>query len=402
MKTRILTIVFCTFLAILTALPASGQQQPTIKGLNEQIARIEAEIKRNEELLAKIAGDKKTTQQELRLIRSRIESRQELIASLDQQIKLLEKDITAKNKAIGDLGRQSEALKKEYAGMVRESYKNHKLNTSTAFLFASQDFADATRRMDLMQRYNRKREEKAASIDSLSGVNIKQLAALNARKKELDDSRKANARELAAMRKDENTYNSKSAALTKEESKVAQDIKKKEQEKKKAQTQLNKLLEEEARKNAAKKRSEAEKQAMAQLSAEFAKNQGKLPSPLPGGAVADRFGPHTHPTQKNLQIDNNGINIAGEKGSPVRCVFNGEVTQVVFIKGMNNCVIVCHGDYYTVYANLADVSVSRGDKVSTAQIIGTIPSTGDANDQFLHFEIFRDKKYFDPQKWLFN
>lgn len=399
---KIFPYLISVLLTVFVVGTMSAQQSTSIQGWSEMIERLEKEIERNEKLLDKISGDKDAAQQQVRLIRTRIESRQEIIKSYDQQIKLLEKDIAAKNKTIGELTSENDRLKEEYAEMVVAAYKNHKLNNSMAFLFASKDFSDMTRRMDYMRRYNRMREDKAAAIDSVSGVQNKELVLLNARKKQVDNSRAASARELASLRKDETTFKNKSAALAKEETKIAGTIKKQESEKKQAQAQLKKMLEEEARKNAAKQRSEAELKAMAQLSAEFAKNRGKLPWPLPGGAVADRFGEHTHPTQKNLKIENNGINIAGEKGAPVRCVFNGEVVQVAFIKGMNNCVIVSHGDYYTVYANLADVFVSRGEKVVTAQNIGAIASTGSANDQFLHFEIFRDKKYFDPQKWLFN
>lgn len=270
-----------------------------------------------------------------------------------------------------------------------------------AFIFASKDFSDMTRRMDYIRRYNKMREKTAAEIDSLSGQHSRELTDLDTRRKQLDKSRESSAKELASLKKDETTFKTKSKELSKEQTKLSQTIKKKEEEKKQAQAQLKKIMEEEARKNAARNLSEAERRAIAQLSTEFEKNRGKLPWPITG-PVIDRFGTHVHPTQKNLKIENNGVNIAGDKSAAVKCVFSGEVTQVVFIKGMNNCVIVCHGDYYTVYANLATVSVARGDKISTAQQVGTIPSTGDRNDQYLHFEIFRDRKYFDPQLWLLH
>lgn len=402
MRKYILILTALLLLGCLRSVPAAAQQPTTVQGWSDLISRLEDEIKRNEALLKKISGDKKTTQQELRLVRNRIDTRRKMVNSLDQKIKLLESDINSKNKAISQLGRENDKLKKEYGEMVYAAYKNYKLNNSTAFLFASKDFNDATRRIDYMRRYNKMREEKAAVIDSVSGVHTKELAELSKQLEQLDNSRKTSARELEALRKDEAAYKQKSSALAKEESKVAGTIKKKEEEKKKAQAQLKKITEEAARKNAAKNRSEAELAAMAALSAEFENNRGKLPWPLQGGAVSDRFGTHQHPTQKNLKIENNGINIAGEKGAKVRCVFNGEVEQVVFIMGMNNCVLVNHGSYYTVYANLAAVSVKAGDKVSTGQNIGAIPATDDSNDHFLHFEICRDRQYYDPEQWLFK
>lgn len=91
---------------------------------------------------------------------------------------------------------------------------------------------------------------------------------------------------------------------------------------------------------------------------------------------------------------------AGEKGAPVRCIFEGTVSRVVFIKGLNNCVMVNHGNYYTVYSNLESVSVKANDAVGRNQVIGNLPSTANNDDWYLHFELWKGTTFLNPEKWL--
>ena len=162
-------------------------------------------------------------------------------------------------------------------------------------------------------------------------------------------------------------------ALAADERKVADRIRQKEREKQNAQKQLQRLVAEEARRNAGTKRTAAEERVRVELSNNFEQNEGKFPYPVSDGVIIDRFGKHPHPTQRGLTIDNKGVNIAGEKGAPVRCIFEGTVSRVVFIKGLNNCVMVNHGNYYTVYSNLESVSVKANDAVGRNQVIATSP-----------------------------
>ena len=378
----------------------SAQKQPTIQSLNDQIARMEEEIRRNETLLGKIKKDQKLTQNELKLVRSRINNRKELVATLRSQITLREKDIASKNGEIAGLEKTIAKLKKEYAEMVYAAYKNHILNNSMAFIFASQDFNDATRRIDYMRRYNNMRETKAAQLDSLTKGLQNEITLLAEQKAELEVTRQDRDKELKALQTDETAYKKSSTKLASDEKKISTQIKQKENEKKKAQQQLQKLIEEEARKAAAKKHTAAEQRQIAELSNNFEQNEGKFPYPVNGGVIVDRFGKHPHPTQKGLTIDNKGVNIAAEGGAAVRAIFEGTVSRVVFIKGLNNCVMINHGNYFTVYSNLADVTVKANDAVSRNQVLGHLPSTGDNNDYYLHFELWRGTTYLNPERWF--
>ncbi len=390
-----IAVTLCVFV-----LPLFAAAPPTVQQLNEQIARAEAEIKRNEALLGKIRGEKRVTQNELKLIASRIANRQSIVSSLSQQIKLCEDSIAVRRDHIDRIAEETATLKQEYADMIYAAYKNHILNNSLAFIFAARDFREMTLRVNYMKRYNRLREEKAEQLDSLSQALQGEIAALDVQLSRLEESKRSRDSEIESLRADEATYKQNSSRLAADERRVSGRIKQKEREKQNAQRQLQKLIEEEARRNAGRTLTEAESKAAVQLSNDFEQNKGRYPYPVTGGVIVDHFGRHPHPTQRGLTIDNKGVNIAGEKGAPVRCIFEGTVSRVVFIKGLNNCVMVNHGSYYTVYSNLADVSVKSGDRLSRSQVIGKLPVTDNNDEWFLHFELWKGTTYLNPELWL--
>lgn len=374
--------------------------QETIESLNRHIAQIEAEIKRNETLLGKIKGEKAVTQNELKLIASRIKSRLNIISSLENQINICESDIAAKNREITALNSRIETLKKEYGEMIYSAYKNHLLNNSMAFIFASKDFHEATVRINYMKRYNRMREAKAAELDSLSKVMESEIRILNAQREQLEKSKRTRDDELKTLREDERVYKSNSTRLAADERKISDKIRQNEREKLNAQRQLQRLVAEEARRSAGTKRTTEEQQAVVKLSSNFEQNEGKFPYPVRGGVIIDHFGKHPHPTQRGLTVDNKGVNIAAERGAEVRTVFEGTVSRVVFIKGLNNCVMVNHGNYYTVYSNLSEVYVTANDKLDRNTVIGKLPQTDNNDDWYLHFELWKGTTYLNPEKWF--
>lgn len=393
-----LLLIFTLLLAL--SAPCAIAQKPTIQSLNQQISRVEAEIKRNEALLGKIKGQKKVTQNELKLIGSRITSRQNIVSTLNQQIGICEDNIGVKNNEIATLNRRIKQLKREYAAMVYAAYKNHILNNSMAFLFASQDFAEMTLRVNYMKRYNRMRERKAAELNSLSKALKGEVSMLDVQLAQLAESKKNRDREISSLRSDEANYKKTSQRLIANEKKVSGQIKQKSREKQNAQKQLERLIQEEARRQSTKKLTTTQQRVVTELSSNFEQNAGKFPYPVRGGVIIDRFGKHPHPTQRGLTIDNKGVNIAGEKGAEVKCVFEGTVSRVVFIKGLNNCVMVKHGNYYTVYSNLATVGVKANDNVARNQTIGHLPSTGSNDDWYLHFELWKGTTFLNPEQWL--
>ena len=135
------------------------------------------------------------------------------------------------------------------------------------------------------------------------------------------------------------------------------------------------------------------------ISDDFAKNRGKLPWPVEQGFVSEKFGVNVHPVFKQVKLNNAGITITTSRNADVRAVFKGVVTEIMFIPGDNNVVIVRHGNYLTVYSNLVEVFIKKGDTVNVKQKIGKL-AVSSGNNSTLNFQVWRDKDNLDPQLWL--
>ena len=79
-------------------------------------------------------------------------------------------------------------------------------------------------------------------------------------------------------------------------------------------------------------------------------------------------------------------------------VFDGEVKRVIMMPGYNKCVLVQHGNYFSFYCKLGQVSVKAGDKVKTGQTIGQVDTID--GQAMLHFQIWKEKTPQNPEAWL--
>lgn len=385
--------------ALFCALNLAAQNQ-SLDALRDEIRRAEEEIRATNELLSKTKKDKQVTQSQLKLIQNRIRNRKQIIANLEKQTQVINGDIGTKNDTVHAMQNELSQLRKEYADMVYAAYKNYKLNNFLVFLFASKDFNDATRRISYMRRYNRMRQQKAEQIKSIADSLHVQIGELENRKAELTKVRDTRTQEVSSLGKDEKQYQSSLSEINTKSGKLSSEIRKKQSQINKLQQRIQAIIAEEARKNRATPKSAAQEEYIANLSGRFDQNKGLLPYPVRGGVIVDRYGVHPHATQKGLMVNNKGVNIASGSGAEVRAVFEGDITQIVFVQGLNNTVIIRHGNYLTTYSNLASVNVKTGDKVALNQVIGRLSNSDDSDDCVLHFEIWKEIENLNPEQWL--
>lgn len=131
------------------------------------------------------------------------------------------------------------------------------------------------------------------------------------------------------------------------------------------------------------------------LSGSFEANRGRLPMPITGSyRVVSHFGQYNVEGLKGVKLDNKGINILGQPGARARSIYDGEVSAVFGFSG-SMVVMVRHGSYISVYCNLSSVSVSRGQKVSTRQALGTV-----GRDNILQFQLRHNMAKLNPESWI--
>jgi septal ring factor EnvC (AmiA/AmiB activator) len=137
----------------------------------------------------------------------------------------------------------------------------------------------------------------------------------------------------------------------------------------------------------------------AKLASSFSALRGRMPFPVPSGFISDHFGVHKHPVLKGVMVNNNGVDIQTSAGSPVHSVYDGVVATVQNIPGINMVVAIQHGEYFTVYSKLANVSVSAGQKVKTGQRIGSVASDDDGTSE-INFQVWKNTVHQNPESWL--
>ena len=137
------------------------------------------------------------------------------------------------------------------------------------------------------------------------------------------------------------------------------------------------------------------------LSSSFNQNRGKLQRPILGNSVlVGRYGQYSVEGLRNVRLDNKGIDLQTKPGTQACSIFDGKVTAVFQLNGMYN-VLIRHGEYISVYCNLASVSVANGDNVKTRQPIGVIFSNkADNNRTVLHFQLRKEKEKLNPEPWF--
>lgn len=384
-------------LPLILLLAACAAQGQTIDQWREIMLRYQEENRIIDGYLKDTRKERQTTESQLKMTLVRIDNSRKIVTSLDRQISERNRRIGILNGRIRGLEGDQKKLRAEYADMVYAAYKNYKLNNFLLFLFASDDFNDATKRVYFMRRYNQHREDKAAQLKGVSDSLAVLVTSLGGELADLDKTKQTRTSELSSLRKVEKEHRVVADELKKKERTLSSEKKAKEQQIAAAKQKIADLIAAEARKARSETLSDTQVQYNIQLTGRFDQNKGKLPYPVGKGVIIESFGSSADGKLKN---PNKGVKIAATAGSQVNCVFEGTVTSVFALPGMNNGIIVRHGNYFTVYTNLTTVSVKMGDKVALNQKLGTIPAGGDSDNHYLHFEICRLNTSGDPATHL--
>ncbi|MBL7874568.1 MAG: peptidoglycan DD-metalloendopeptidase family protein [Cyclobacteriaceae bacterium] len=399
---RFFIVLLCFFILFFSA-----QAQKSKTQLQREKQESLEKIKETEKILAETGVQKKNSLGELSALNQRISQQESLIKSIRGEISLLDYDISENNQIIDALARDLEKLREEYAAMLFSAQKASGKIDKLMFLFSAQSFDQLLMRLKYMEQYGKARQDQAVAIEKVQLILKEQVRVTEVKRGEknnlLNDELKENKQLTGLKQKQRSLVNS----LEKQEKQLRKDL----EATKKAVAELDvliaKIIKEEleraareARERDTKKNSRDASDVSIALSASFQDNKNKFPWPV-SGFVSQKFGRQQHPVLKGIVIQNDGVNIQTKQGEGVRSVFNGEVSAVAFTPGMGNTVIVRHGEYFTVYTGLKEISVKKGQQVSTNQEIGKVLSNSDGISE-LRFQIRKNFDALDPQEWLRN
>ncbi|MFN4233446.1 MAG: murein hydrolase activator EnvC family protein [Bacteroidia bacterium] len=381
----------------------------TKKELENKKKQLQKEIKQTESLLNETKKNKKLSLNQLVTLNKKISIREQLITTIQAEIRLAEKQIKENKEIIASLENDLKKLKEEYAKMIYYAYKNQDAYSRIMFIFSAKDFSQAYRRLKYMQQYSFYRQKQAEMIEKTQELLNKKVAELEDKKRQKQQLLGIEEQEKQVLAKEKTEQEKTLSQLQEQEKELLKKIKEKEQEQKQLQLAIQRIIEEEIRKSREKAKSEGTTPAekgltltpeAQKLSNTFEANKGKLPWPVAEGIITGKHGEQPHPVLKGITIKNNGVDISTKKDAPVRAVFDGEVTGLATIPGFGKVVMIRHGEYLTVYSNLRDVFVKKGDKIKTKQNIAVVDTDENGKTE-VHFEIWKGSTLMNPETWLY-
>jgi septal ring factor EnvC (AmiA/AmiB activator) len=410
----LLSLIFiCT-----TSLMWSQESQQ--EKLEARKAQIQKEIRENEKLLQSVKKKEKSAINVIVIQSNKIKLKEKLINTTEKQTKLLGNDMYVNQVKINKLKKELEILKADYAEMIVKSYKSRSEESRAMFLLSSENFLQAYKRAQYMKQYTNYRKMQGEEISSKSNQLLDYNGKLNVQKTAKQKLIAEKEKERLSLEKEKQEQERLVSTIKKDKNKIQSEIRKKQQESRSIDKQINRIVREAiaaANRKAALERAKANPSAPVSkvavssskieltpesklIADNFRANRGRLPYPVEKGFISLGYGDQPHPVFSTLTIHNSGVEITTEQGSNARAVFGGEVTSVIVLSPLNKAVMIQHGDFFTVYQNLSSVSVSKGDKVSIKQSLGRVRTNNETGKTIIKFLILQNTTYNNPQSWL--
>lgn len=387
---------------VLSQTTAKRQQE-----LEAQRLRLKKEIKQINNLLFSNKKTRKNVVTEVEDLQVKLNVREELIKVTNAQVNLLTRKINLNKRNISSQRKELEELKADYAKMIQYSYASKSLQNRLMFLFSSESFLQAYKRIQYLKQYTQYRRKQGVAIGEktllLQKLN-KTLIEEKSKKVTLVNENKTVQEQL---KKERINQQSLIKSLKLKAQNLSAQISKKEQQARAIDQEIDRLIREaiaasnKAAGKSSKKTFELTPEAKL-IAANFEANRGRLPWPLEKGIVVQGFGRQKHPVVKTTTIQSNGVTIATSPSSKVRAVFKGEVMSVVTFKGSNPSVLIRHGNYITVYKNLGKLYIKKGDKVQAKEPIGEVFTNENTGKTEVQFSIFNNVKALNPKGWIYE
>lgn len=415
-KKIVLLLFFVVF-----ALHGFAQSSSELKRRRDKIT---AELDKLNDEYEKISRDKRTSLKQLSLLKAQIDLREEKIKTANSEIRLLDHQISDNSNNVRSLQSQLDQLKKEYAAMVLFAFRNQSSYNKLMFIFAANNFNQAYKRLKYMQQFGDYRQRQARYIEGTQKDLHVKIVELDHDKKEKNNILLDQEKEKEKLGKEKDNQAEVINTLSQQEKRTKKEMVKQNnllsQIKRSIGAAIRREIEEARRKEAeatrvaaAKAKAENKPVAVAKpasrgtealtatpeaakLSNDFLGNRGRLPWPVANGAIIGKFG-LTY--IQGIKTDNPGIDIKTTQGASVRSVFSGEVSSVENVDG-SYLIVIKHGEYFTAYMNLRSTSVSKGQKVSLKQTIGSAGVDSETGDPQVHFELWKGFTPQNPQSWI--
>jgi len=390
------------FLALAGSTVAGAQEKESLKKERDKIS---GEISFTNKLLEETRQNRSKMEGELGLLNKKIRLREDLINSIKKEVRLYNRQIERNREQIAILESELGELKNRYADLVRLAHRTNRTQDRLMFIFAAEDFIQAVRRIRYFRQLADIRKKQVEGIEStkqrLIGLNQELDDAIGSKNQTLEQEQGAKQDLSQDLSRQKETVSS----LKSEERGLLKTLKKQEKQREKVNKEIQRIIEAEIR--ASKEDNKGVfslTPEAAALSADFEKNRGKLPWPVERGVITQKFGDNPHPVLAGIMVPNNGVNIATNQNAQIRAVFDGTISGVFSIPGAGKNIIINHGGYRSVYSNMKEVFVTKGQTISAKEAIGLVLTDEVDGKTEAHIEIWKVSEKGtvkeDPAKWI--
>ena len=409
------------------------------KELEEKRKKIIRDINTTERMIKKTAQTREATYDKYVALQSQIQNRETLIRTIQEEVEAAEESIVRNQDVIASLEKDIEQMQQEYGKMVRNAFRRKSLSNPLLYILSAESLNQAFRRWLFLRKYDRFRKQQADAIAATREMLAQKIRSINETRLEKESLLGSIQNQKATLSNELLQKDETLKFLSKDEERLKQDLQKKQVAHEQLNQAIENIIQEEVRKRAEEARrappvaaapakpektpppstpapqpatkapqpavtaapANAKPEAAEDMqSFDFRRNKGRLPWPVESGFISRGFGKQQHPTIKNISITNNGIDIRTEESAAVRAIHEGVVAGVQFIPGHDYTVILQHGDYYTVYTNLAETSLTKGETVRAKQVMGKVSTNAITGASELHFELWHQKDRINPVGWI--
>lgn len=453
-------LLVSSLLALTPEAAAQGRKSRTLQRLEQERKQLLRSIEASDKKLQQLRRDTRNEEQTLRTVKEQVEQRRQVVAVLGNEVSGLQARIDTLSGHIGRLHRREGALLLRYRAALMQLQRIDTHIDPVLFVLSSQNPAEARERQRFLSRYSKAVREASVALRTTRAeieATKAEVGRTHSEKEQLLSLREAEKKKLEA---EEQQRAAQVKDLQGKQQVLAQDLSKQKQKAEDLDRKIQAQVEAEilaAQRRAAelqRRREEARRRRQSQrtqptpppstgrsgrgkgttppppppppaddepeerraatpggyamdaneraLASSFAQNKGRLPAPIRGSySILRTFGVHQHSEHNRVQVNSSGVDFGVNGDSRAYAVFSGVVSRVFVIPGYGTAVILRHGNYLTVYANLSSVAVSTGSRVSTGQSIGSVGASPDGSSgRLLHFQLWHERTKLNPLAWI--
>ena len=387
------------FLLLLTATDIRSQSK---QDLERQKKEIQNEIKVIELKLSNSSKKKGLIISNAEDLNYKIKLQQSLISNINNQLNLILNEIDSNEIQLSNLKNRELTLKEELSKMLLIGYKKKSNLNKLMFIFSSSSFQQAYKRVQYFKQYLNFQNKTLSKIKSTQSEIENVILILDSQKTNKQLLINENENIKIELSNEYNNLNKLIVEVNKDQKKYKNEIKQKQKLSKNIDKKIEKLIREALAKSKRNDGGFKLSEEAQLISKNFNANKGRLPSPVIRGNVVLSFGKQPHPIVKTATIQSNGVRIRTSSDVEARAIFDGEVYSIIISKNNSRTVLIQHGNFFTVYKNLSQIYVSKGDKLKTKEAIGKIATDPLNGQTILSFSIFYNGVPQNPKSWIYK